>query len=180
MYLVPVVMLIIFVMLYFTFHSALEAVMVMLSVPFALVGGVYLLWALGYYWTTAVSVGFIALYGVAVETGVVMVVYLHEALDKRLEAGAVDREGINEAAYEGAVLRLRPKLMTVMVALMGLVPIMWSTGAGADVMKPIAVPMIGGMISSAVHVLIMTPVIFVMMKEHALKKGKLKVSEISH
>lgn len=178
--LVPVVMAIIFILLYFTFHSALEAVMVMLSVPFALVGGIYLLWALGYYWTTAVSVGFIALYGVAVETGVVMVIYLHEALDKKLAAGPVDNHAIEEAAYEGAVLRLRPKLMTVMVALMGLIPIMWSTGTGADVMKPIAVPMIGGMISSAVHVLIMTPVIFVMMKERELRKGRLGQSGLTH
>ena len=178
MLLVPMVMFIIFILLYFTFHSAIEACMVMLSVPFALVGGVYLVWALGYYWTTAVSVGFIALYGVAVETGVVMVVYLHEALDKKLERGNVTEQDIYDATFEGAVLRLRPKLMTVSVALLGLVPIMWSTGTGADVMKPIAAPMIGGMITSAVHVLIMTPVIFVLMKKRALRKGTLVKSVI--
>jgi Cu(I)/Ag(I) efflux system membrane protein CusA/SilA len=174
--LVPAGILIIFILLYFTFHSALEASMVMLSVPFALIGGVYLVSALGYNLSVAVWVGFIALYGIAVETGVVMVIYLHEALDKKLINGPCSEQDIYDATFEGAVLRLRPKLMTVAVALLGLLPIMWSTGTGADVMKPIAAPMIGGMISSAVHVLIMTPVIFVLMKTHDLKKGKLKYS----
>ncbi len=178
--LVPLGILVIFVLLYFTFHSALEASMVMLSVPFALVGGVFLVYALGYNMSVAVWVGFIALYGVAVETGVVMVIYLHEALDKRLLKGPVTEQDIYDATFEGAVLRLRPKLMTVAVALLGLVPIMWSSGTGADVMKPIAAPMIGGMISSAIHVLIMTPVIFVLMKKHDLKKGKLKYSGMKH
>ncbi|KIE42655.1 MULTISPECIES: efflux RND transporter permease subunit [Geobacter] len=178
--LIPAGIAIIFILLYFTFHSALEASMVMLSVPFALVGGVYLVSALGYNMSVAVWVGFIALYGVAVETGVVMVIYLHEALDKKLLAGPVTEQDIYDATYEGAVLRLRPKLMTVAVALLGLVPIMWSSGTGADVMKPIAAPMIGGMISSAIHVLIMTPVIFVLMKKHDLKKGKLTYSGMKH
>ncbi len=178
--LVPLGMVIIFILLYFTFHSALEASMVMLSVPFALVGGVYLVAALGYNMSVAVWVGFIALYGIAVETGVVMVIYLHEALDKRLAKGPVTEQDIYDATYEGAVLRLRPKLMTVAVALIGLVPIMWSSGTGADVMKPIAAPMIGGMISSAVHVLIMTPVIFVLMKKRELKKGTLQYSGMKH
>jgi Cu(I)/Ag(I) efflux system membrane protein CusA/SilA len=178
--LVPAGMVIIFCLLYFTFHSALEASMVMLSVPFALVGGVYLVAALGYNMSVAVWVGFIALYGIAVETGVVMVIYLHEALDRKLLAGEVTEQAIYDATFEGAVLRLRPKLMTVAVALIGLVPIMWSTGTGADVMKPIAAPMIGGMISSAVHVLIMTPVIFVIMKKKELKKGTLKYSGMKH
>ena len=174
--LVPIGIVIIFVLLYFTFHSALEASMVMLSVPFALVGGVYLVSAMGYNLSVAVWVGFIALYGIAVETGVVMVVYLHEALDRKLATGSITEQDIYDATFEGAVLRLRPKLMTVAVALLGLIPIMWSTGTGVDVMKPIAAPMIGGMISSAVHVLIMTPVIFVMMKKRELKKGTLKHS----
>jgi copper/silver efflux system protein len=178
--LVPAGILIIFILLYFTFHSALEASMVMLSVPFALVGGVYLVKMLGYNLSVAVWVGFIALYGIAVETGVVMVIYLHEALDKKLINGPCTEQDIYDATFEGAVLRLRPKLMTVAVALLGLVPIMWSTGTGADVMKPIAAPMIGGMISSAVHVLIMTPVIFVLMKTRDLKKGKLKYSGMKH
>jgi len=178
--LVPAGILIIFILLYFTFHSALEASMVMLSVPFALVGGVYLVKLLGYNMSVAVWVGFIALYGIAVETGVVMVIYLHEALDKKLINGPCSEQDIYDATFEGAVLRLRPKLMTVAVALLGLVPIMWSSGTGADVMKPIAAPMIGGMISSAVHVLIMTPVIFVLMKKRDLKKGKLKYSGMKH
>lgn len=178
--LVPLGILIIFILLYFTFHSALEASMVMLSVPFALVGGVYLVWLLSYNMSVAVWVGFIALYGVAVETGVVMVIYLHEALDRKLLAGPITEQDIYDATYEGAVLRLRPKLMTVAVSLLGLVPIMWSSGTGADVMKPIAAPMIGGMISSAIHVLIMTPVIFVLMKKHDLKRGRLKYSGMKH
>jgi len=178
--LIPLGMVIIFILLFFTFHSALEASMVMLSVPFALVGGVYLVAALGYNLSVAVWVGFIALYGIAVETGVVMVIYLHEALDKKLLKGEVTEQDIYDATYEGAVLRLRPKLMTVAVALLGLVPIMWSSGTGADVMKPIAAPMIGGMISSAVHVLIMTPVIFVLMKKRDLKRGVLKYSGMKH
>ncbi|KAF0220572.1 MAG: Cu(I)/Ag(I) efflux system membrane protein [Geobacteraceae bacterium] len=178
--LVPAGIVIIFILLYFTFHSALEAAMVMLSVPFALVGGVYLVWLLDYNMSVAVWVGFIALYGVAVETGVVMVIYLHEALDKKLINGPCTEQDIYDATFEGAVLRLRPKLMTVAVALLGLIPIMWSTGTGADVMKPIAAPMIGGMISSAIHVLIMTPVIFVLMKQRDLKKGRLKYSGMKH
>lgn len=178
--LVPAGILIIFILLYFTFHSALEASMVMLSVPFALVGGVYLVKLLGYNMSVAVWVGFIALYGIAVETGVVMVIYLHEALDKKLINGPCTEQDIYDATFEGAVLRLRPKLMTVAVALLGLIPIMWSTGTGADVMKPIAAPMIGGMISSAVHVLIMTPVIFVLMKTRDLKKGRLHYSGMKH
>jgi Cu(I)/Ag(I) efflux system membrane protein CusA/SilA len=178
--LIPLGLLIIFILLYFTFHSALEASMVMLSVPFALVGGVFMVYALNYNLSTAVWVGFIALYGIAVETGVVMVIYLHEALDKKLINGPCTEQDIYDATFEGAVLRLRPKLMTVAVALLGLVPIMWSTGTGADVMKPIAAPMIGGMISSAVHVLIMTPVIFVLMKKRELEKGTLKYSGMKH
>jgi len=173
---IPLGLLVIFVLLYFTFSSALEAGMVMLSVPFALVGGVYLLSMMHYHLSVAVWVGFIALYGIAVETGVVMVIYLHEALDRRLRQGPVTAQDIIDATYEGAVLRLRPKLMTVAVALLGLAPLMWSSGAGADVMRPIAAPMIGGMITSAVHVLIMTPVIFVLMKQRDLRRGRLRPS----
>jgi len=178
--LLPIGLVIIFVILYFTFRSGIEALMVMLSVPFALVGGVFLVALLGYNMSVAVWVGFIALYGVAVETGVVMVVYLHEALDKRLLAGPVTERDIYESAFEGAVLRLRPKLMTVATSLIGLIPIMWATGTGSDVMKPIAAPMIGGMFSSTVHVLIMTPVIFVLMKVRDLKKGRLTHSGMTH
>ena len=173
---IPVGLAIIFALLYFTFSSAREAGMVMLSVPFALVGGVFFVFGLGYHLSVAVWVGFIALFGIAVETGVVMVLYLHEALDRKLQYGPITAQDIVDAAREGAVLRLRPKLMTVAVALIGLAPLMWSSGAGADVMRPIAAPMIGGMITSAVHVLIMTPVIFVLMKQRDLRKGKLSSS----
>ncbi len=183
--LMPIVFLIIYVMLYFVTKDYLEAFVVMLSVPFALIGGVYLVAILGYNLSVAVWVGFIALYGLAVETGVVMVVYLHEALDRRLRdvelgrRGPLSVEDVIEATTEGAVLRLRPKIMTVMTSLIALIPIMWSTGVGADVMKPLAAPMIGGLITSAIHVLIVTPVLFSSMKEYALKKGTLKVSKMA-
>ncbi|MCL5990654.1 MAG: CusA/CzcA family heavy metal efflux RND transporter [Bacteroidetes bacterium] len=181
----PVVFLIIFVLLFFTLHDYKEAGVVMLSVPFALIGGMYMIYILGYNFSVAVWVGFIALYGVAVETGVVMVVYLHEALDKRLKAhqdgkrGPLTNDDIYDAAVEGSVLRLRPKLMTVFVAMIGLVPVMWATGTGSDVMKPLTAPMIGGLLTSAVHVLVVTPILFVIMKERALKKGKLELSKMA-
>jgi Cu(I)/Ag(I) efflux system membrane protein CusA/SilA len=175
--LVPLVFFIIFMLLYMTFHSASEATIVMLSVVYAMTGGVVLQWLLGYNFSVAVWVGYIALYGVAVQTGVVMVVYLHEALDKRLRhGGEISERDVLQATIDGSVLRLRPKLMTVTVVMASLVPIMWSTGVGSDVMKPIAAPIIGGMITSTIHVLIITPVIFYIMKMRALRKGRLKVS----
>jgi Cu(I)/Ag(I) efflux system membrane protein CusA/SilA len=175
--LVPIVFFIIFMLLYMTFHSASEATIVMLSVVYAMTGGVILQWLLGYNFSVAVWVGYIALYGIAVQTGVVMVVYLHEALDKRLRhGGEITGEDVLRATIDGSVLRLRPKLMTVTVVMASLVPIMWSTGVGSDVMKPIAAPIIGGMITSTVHVLIITPVIFYIMKMRALRKGRLKLS----
>jgi Cu(I)/Ag(I) efflux system membrane protein CusA/SilA len=174
----PIVFLIILFLLYFTFKSWLEASMVMLSVPFALIGGVYLIAFLGYNLSVAVWVGFIALYGIAVETGVVMVIYLHEALDRYIVKGAVTEEMIRQATVDGAVLRLRPKMMTVMTNIIGLLPIMWSTGAGSDVMRPIAAPMIGGILTSALHVLFVTPVIFSLLKESACKRGKLEISKL--
>ena len=175
--LLPLVIFIIFMLLYLTFHSGSEAAVVMLSVVYAMTGGVVLQWLLGYNFSVAVWVGYIALYGVAVQTGVVMVVYLHEALDRRLrEGGTITADDIRKATIAGSVLRLRPKLMTVSVVMAGLVPIMWSTGAGSDIMKPIAAPIIGGMITSTIHVLIITPVIFYIMKLRALKKGALRPS----
>ncbi|MGE5693450.1 MAG: efflux RND transporter permease subunit, partial [Candidatus Zixiibacteriota bacterium] len=176
----PLVIAVIFVLLYFTFHSFLEALMVMLSVPFAMVGGMFIIWLLGYNLSVAVWVGLIALFGVAVETGVVMVIYLHEALDKKLSAGPVTVQGILEATREGAILRLRPKLMTVCSTFLGLIPIMWSGDIGSDVMKPIAAPMIGGMITSTIHVLLVTPIIFRLMKERALKTGTLRSSDVRY
>ena len=175
--LVPIVFFIIFILLYLTFHSASEATVVMLSVVYAMTGGVILQWLLGYNFSVAVWVGYIALYGVAVQTGVVMVVYLHEALDRRLgQGGTITEADIREATIRGSVLRLRPKLMTVSVVMASLLPILWSTGVGSDIMKPIAAPIIGGMITSTIHVLIITPVIFYIAKARALKKGTLKVS----
>jgi Cu(I)/Ag(I) efflux system membrane protein CusA/SilA len=175
--LIPIVFFIIFMLLYLTFHSASEATIVMLSVVYAMTGGVILQWLLGYNFSVAVWVGYIALYGVAVQTGVVMVVYLHEALDKRLRrSGEITERDVLQATIDGSVLRLRPKLMTVSVVMASLIPIMWSQGVGSDVMKPIAAPIIGGMITSTIHVLIITPVIFFIMKARALKKGTLKVS----
>jgi Cu(I)/Ag(I) efflux system membrane protein CusA/SilA len=164
-----------------TFHSASEATIVMLSVVYAMTGGVILQWLLGYNFSVAVWVGYIALYGVAVQTGVVMVVYLHEALDKRLrQGGEVTADDVLRATIDGSVLRLRPKLMTVTVVMASLVPIMWSAGVGSDVMKPIAAPIIGGMITSTIHVLIITPVIFYIMKMRALRKSTLRPSLMTH
>ena len=178
--LIPLVFFIIFMLLYMTFHSASEATIVMLSVVYAMTGGVILQWLLGYNFSVAVWVGYIALYGVAVQTGVVMVVYLHEALDKRLrQGGDITERDIREVTIAGSVLRLRPKLMTVSVVMAGLVPILWSTGVGSDIMKPIAAPIIGGMVTSTIHVLIITPVIFYIMKARALRKGRLSVSGMS-
>ena len=173
---VPLVLVIIFVILYFTFHSALEASLVMLSVPFALIGGVYLMWIYGFNWSVAVWVGFIALYGVAVQTGVVMVLYLHEALDRKLEQGEVTAQDIFDATVDGALLRVRPKIMTVATTVIGLLPLLWATGTGSDVMKPIAVPLIGGMVTSTIHVLLVTPIIFLIMKKRDLRLGRLKPS----
>lgn len=177
--LIPLVFLIIFMLLYMTFHSASEATIVMLSVVYAMTGGVILQWLLGYNFSVAVWVGYIALYGVAVQTGVVMVVYLHEALDTRLrEGGALTEHDIRDATISGSVLRLRPKLMTVSVVTAALVPILWSTGVGSDIMKPIAAPIVGGMVTSTIHVLIITPIIFYLMKVRALRLGTLRASNV--
>jgi Cu(I)/Ag(I) efflux system membrane protein CusA/SilA len=179
MILVPIVFGVIFLLLYLTMRDVKEAAVIMLSVPFALIGGVYLQYLLGFNFSVAVWVGYISLYGVAVQTGVVMVVYLHQALDRRLaEQETVTLQDIHAATMEGAVQRLRPKLMTVATTMIGLVPIMFSTAPGSDVMKPLMTPMIGGLLTSAVHVLIMTPVLFIMMKERALRRGKLEKSQM--
>jgi len=164
---VPLVLVIIFVILYFTFHSAAEAGLVMLSVPFALVGGVVLMWIYQFNWSVAVWVGFIALYGVAVQTGVVMVVYLQEAVDR---VGVLTEQTLFDATVEGALMRVRPKIMTVATTVIGLLPLLWATGTGSDVMKPIAVPLIGGMITSTIHVLLVTPIIFLLVKRRQLRR----------
>jgi Cu(I)/Ag(I) efflux system membrane protein CusA/SilA len=171
----PVVFFVIFVLLYMIFHSLTEAMVLILPTFYAMTGGLILQWLLGYNFSVAVWVGYIALFGIAVETGVVMVVYLHEALDRRLAPGdQVTEADIETAAIEGAVQRLRPKLMTVCAVLASLIPILWASGIGSDVMKPIAAPMVGGMITSTIHVLILVPVFFVLMKERALRRGTLR------
>ena len=171
----PVVFFVIFILLYMVFHSLTEAMVLIFPTFYAMTGGLILQWLLGYNFSVAVWVGYIALFGIAVETGVVMVVYLHEALDRRLLRGdQVTEADIETAAIEGSVQRLRPKLMTVCAVLASLIPILWASGIGSDVMKPIAAPMVGGMITSTIHVLILVPVFFVLMKERALRRGTLR------
>ncbi len=170
---VPIVLVVIFALLYFTYHSALEAAHVMLAVPFALTGGVYLLWLLDYNFSVAVWVGFIALFGTAVQTGIVMVIYLQEAVRQKTAdvGGVLTRRDLREAVIDGALLRLRPKLMTVSTVIAGLLPIMWSDRVGAEVMKPLATPVLGGMVSSLIHVLVVTPVLFYWIHERGLVEG---------
>ena len=174
----PVVFFVIFMLLYMVFHSVTEAMVLIFPTVYAMTGGLILQWLLNYNFSVAVWVGYIALFGIAVETGVVMVVYLHEALDRRLATGIpLKHEDIEAAAIEGAVQRLRPKLMTVFAVLASLVPILWETGIGSDVMKPIAAPIVGGMITSTIHVLILVPVFFALMKERALRRGTLQLKD---
>ncbi|HLV96106.1 MAG TPA: CusA/CzcA family heavy metal efflux RND transporter [Candidatus Acidoferrales bacterium] len=173
---VPIVFFVIFFLLYLIFHSVTEAVVLIFPTFYAMTGGLILQYWLGYNFSVAVWVGYIALFGIAVETGVVMVVYLHESLDKRIASGiTLKHEDIEAATIEGAVQRLRPKLMTVTAVLASLIPILWESGIGSDVMKPIAAPIVGGMITSTIHVLILVPVFFAFMKERALRAGTLSI-----
>jgi len=174
MIVVPVVLAVIYLLLYLTYRSFLEAAHVLLAVPFALSGGIYLLHALGYNLSVAVWVGFIALFGTAVQTAVVMVIYLEEAVARKREAfgGRLTRPALLEAVTEGALLRLRPKVMTVTTVVASLLPIMWSTSTGAEVMKPLATPVLGGMVSSLAHVLLVTPVIFHWLRERELRRDE--------
>ena len=177
---VPIVFFVIFLLLYMVFHSATEAAVLIFPTFYAMTGGLILQYWLGYNFSVAVWVGYIALFGIAVETGVVMVVYLHESLDKRLASGIpLKHEDIEAAVIEGAVQRLRPKLMTVTAVLASLMPILWESGIGSDVMKPIAAPIVGGMVTSTIHVLILVPVFFAFMKERALRRGALQSSSRS-
>ena len=174
----PIVFFVIFLLLYMTFHSVAEAAMLFFPAFFALIGGLLLQIFLGYNFSVAVAVGYIDLFGIAVETAVVMVVYLHEALDARLARGvALRHEDIEAATIDGAVLRLRPKLMTVFAVIGSLGPLLWETGIGSDVMKPIAAPIVGGMVTSTIAVMILVPIMFAMLKERALRRGTLKMSE---
>ncbi len=182
----PVVLLIIFFSMYFAFHSAREALLSLITIPFALIGGIIMIYLWGVHLSVAVAVGFIALFGLAVETGIVMVIYLNDAMQQLVAAKGnsnekISREELKEYVIRGAVKRLRPKIMTVTVTLFALIPILWSSGAGSDVMKPIVLPMIGGVFTSATHILLVTPLIFLMAKEYELRKyGKIQVHEVKH
>ncbi|RPE05438.1 efflux RND transporter permease subunit [Chitinophaga lutea] len=186
MWIAPVVLVIIFFSLYFAFHSIREAFLSLITVPFALIGGAYLIWFWGVNLSVAVAVGFIALFGIAVETGIVMVIYLNDAMQQLVKlkgnsAATITRDDLREYVIHGAAKRLRPKLMTVCVSLFGLVPVLWATGVGTDVMKPIVLPMIGGVLTSSTHILLVTPLIFLMTKEYELRKyGKLEIHETNH
>ena len=182
----PIVLVIIFLSMYFAFHSMREAFFNLISIPLALIGGVFMISIWEVNLSVAVAVGFIALFGLAVETGIVMVIYLNDAMQQLVSIKGNSREAINsedlrEYVINGAAKRLRPKIMTVCVTLFGLVPILWSTGVGSDMMKPIVLPMIGGVFTSAIHILLVTPIIFLMQKEYELKKfGKIDVLDAAH
>jgi len=182
----PIVVIIIFIILYFTYNSMKEAMITMITVPFALIGGIFMVYFYGINLSVAVAVGFIALFGMAIETAMLMTIYLNEAMTKMIAkhgntAETINEDIIREYVIEGSAKRLRPKLMTVFVALFGLIPILWSTGTGADVMIPITVPLIGGTISSIIYVLLVTPVVFEMSKLHELKtKGKIDIIDAKH
>lgn len=186
MWIAPIVLVIIFFSLYFAFHSIREAFLSLITVPFALIGGAYLIYFWGVNLSVAVAVGFIALFGIAVETGIVMVIYLNDAMHQLIKLKGNSKETITKAELQeyvihGAAKRLRPKIMTVCVSLFGLVPVLWATGVGTDVMKPVVLPMIGGVFTSAVHILLVTPLIFLMAKEYELRKhGKLEVYDVQH
>jgi len=167
---IPVVLVVIYMLLYITYGSFLEAAHVLLAVPFGLAGGIYLVYALGYNFSVAVWVGFIALFGTAVQTAVVMVIYLGEAVARKRQEleDRLTRAALVEAVEEGALLRLRPLIMTASTVVASLLPIMWSTSTGAEVMKPLATPVLGGMVSSLALVLIVTPVLFFWLREREL------------
>ena len=166
---VPATLVLIFLLLYLNFRSVGETLIVMLSLPFALVGGVVFMWTLGYNWSVATAIGFIALAGVAAETGVVMLIYLDHAWEARRLAGRRDLAGLYDAIMEGTVERVRPKMMTVTAIIAGLLPIMWGSGTGASVMKRIAAPMVGGMVSSTVLTLVVIPAVYSLWKEWTLR-----------
>jgi Cu(I)/Ag(I) efflux system membrane protein CusA/SilA len=177
----PIVLVIIFLVLYFTYHSFKESLITMITVPFALIGGVFMVYFYGVNLSVAVAVGFIALFGMAIETAMLMTIYLNEAMQNMVVKHGNSKETlspaiIREYVINGAVKRLRPKLMTVSVGLFGLIPILWATGVGSDIMRPITIPLIGGTITSTIYVLLITPVIFEIIKERELKrKGKIEL-----
>ena len=169
---IPATLAIIFLLLYFNFQSVGETLIVMLSLPFALVGGIWFVWLLGYNWSVAVAIGFIALSGVAAETGVVMLIYLDNAWKERQAHGQRPTvKDLYDAIIEGAVERVRPKMMTVTAIMAGLLPILWGNGTGASVMKRIAAPMVGGMISSTVLTLVVIPAVYSLWKERTVRRA---------
>jgi Cu(I)/Ag(I) efflux system membrane protein CusA/SilA len=186
MWIAPIVLVIIFFSLYFAFNSIREAFLSLITVPFALIGGAYMIYFWGVNLSVAVAVGFIALFGIAVETGIVMVIYLNDAMQQLIKekgnsSATITKEDLRLAVIHGAAKRLRPKLMTVCVSLFGLVPILWATGVGTDVMQPIVLPMIGGVLTSSTHILLVTPLIFLLSKEYELRKyGKIEIHEVHH
>ncbi|GAB3833443.1 efflux RND transporter permease subunit [Pontibacter rugosus] len=183
---IPLVLLIIFLILYFSFKSLKEALINLGTIPFALIGGVFIVYFYGVNLSVAVAVGFIALFGLAMETSMLMVVYLNEAMKELVDKKGNSRESITnqdirDYVFKGAAQRLRPKIMTVSVALFGLVPVLWASGVGSDVMLPIVLPLIGGVFTSSIHILLVTPVVFEMTKEYELKKhGKIEVYDVKH
>jgi Cu(I)/Ag(I) efflux system membrane protein CusA/SilA len=182
----PIVIAIILLVLYFTYRSFKEAMVTMITVPFALVGGVFMVYAYGINLSVAVAVGFIALFGMAIETAMLMTIYLNEAMAKMVavhgnSSASLTPQIIRKYVIEGSAKRLRPKLMTVSVGLFGLIPILWATGVGSDIMRPITIPLIGGTISSTIYVLLITPVVFEIMKLRELrKKGKIENIDANH
>jgi len=180
----PIVVIIIFLVLYFTYHSMKEALITMITVPFALIGGIFMVYFYGINISVAVAVGFIALFGMAIETAMLMTIYLNEAMNKMVEKYGNTKETITEEILkqyiiDGSAKRLRPKLMTVSVSLFGLIPILWATGTGSDIMLPITVPLIGGTITSTIYVLLVTPVVFEMVKLRELRtKGKIDLIDV--
>ena len=179
---IPITLLIIAFVLYFTFRSAKEMLIVLSSIPIALIGGVYSMYFFNVNFSVAVAVGFIALFGIAVETGVLMIVYMNEAIHDAVEkkkSAELSQEEVQTAVFSGAVMRVRPKLMTVMADMIGLLPILLATGVGSDVMKPIAIPFVFGLITSTLFVLIVLPVVYQMVKEREIRKqGKVEYLEI--
>ena len=180
----PIVIIIIFLVLYFTYHSMKEALITMITVPFALIGGIFMVYFYGINLSVAVAVGFIALFGMAIETAMLMTIYLNEAMNKMVEKHGNSSETITEEVLkqyiiDGSAKRLRPKLMTVSVSLFGLIPILWATGTGSDIMLPITVPLIGGTITSTIYVLLVTPIVFEMVKLRELRtKGKIDLIDV--
>jgi copper/silver efflux system protein len=169
---IPATLALIFLLLYFNFKSVGETVIVMLSLPFSVVGGLWFVWLLGYNWSVAVAIGFIALAGVAAETGVIMLIYLDHAWSARTADGRTPTlRDLYEAVMEGAVERVRPKMMTVTAIMAGLLPILWGSGAGASVMKRIAAPMVGGMISSSILTLVVIPAIYSVWRERQIARA---------